>query len=323
MKNGYFVISLDFELLWGIFDVVDSDEKTDYFDNTINAIPEILDLFKKYKIHCTWATVGMLFNTNWEDWKRNIPEFLPDYKNQKLSAYCFGKSLKSTKTEKICFAVGSIQEIIKVPGQEIGTHTYSHFYSMETGQEAVHFEKDLEKAIEIAQRMDIKIKSLVFPRNQFKREYLEICYKLGIKNVRSNPKDWYWKDTTSNNIWVKIFRTGDAYVPLGQKSYSFDELKPKTGLPLEQKASRFLRPLESNPILRRLKLERIKKEMQHAAKNNEIYHLWWHPHNFGNRTAESLQDLKEILEHFELLEEKYSFQSSNMAEIGDKVLKNI
>ena len=319
MKNGFFVISLDFELIWGVFDVVRWEEKNMYFNNTIEAIPQILSLFASHGIHCTWATVGMLFNRDWTEWEQNFPALLPQYEKRDFSAYNFGRSIKFTGTEKICFAEGLIKKILEVPGQEIGTHTYSHYYCLERGQEAIQFEKDLEKAIEIAERMNIELRSLVFPRNQLQKDYLEICYKLGIKNVRSNPTDWYWKYTTSNNLWLKLWRSGDAYVPLGKKSYSFTEMRPQKGFPLEQKASRFLKPVEGNAVLRNLKMVRIKNEMEKAAKENEIYHLWWHPHNFGERTMESLEDLKEILGYFQFLRKRYSFQSANMAEIGQRL----
>ena len=41
--NGFLVISLDFELLWGVFDVVDFEEKKIYFENTRLVIPKILE----------------------------------------------------------------------------------------------------------------------------------------------------------------------------------------------------------------------------------------------------------------------------------------
>ena len=56
-ENGFLVLSLDFELLWGVFDKVDYKEKKTYFKNTRKVIPEILDLFSEFQIHSTWATV--------------------------------------------------------------------------------------------------------------------------------------------------------------------------------------------------------------------------------------------------------------------------
>lgn len=314
--KGHFVISLDFELLWGVFDLVDPDEKRIYFKNTREVIPQILTVFEQHKIHATWAIVGMLFNKNWQEWEENIPESLPLYDNTKLSAYQFGKGISSSGNESLIFAPQLIEEIHSTYGQEIGTHTYSHYYCMEQGQDKDQFTADLKKAIEVARNMNIELKSLVFPRNQLRKEYLEICFQLGIKNVRSNPSSWYWQDTQSTSLLTKIARSGDAYFPLGNKAYTIAGMDLKKGLPLEQKASRFLRPVEGNGLLRKLKLNRLKREMTVAAKNKEIYHLWWHPHNFGEHPGESLNDLKLILEHFEKLRKKYNFQSANMEEIG-------
>ena len=97
IENGTLVISLDFELLWGVFDKVNYKEKSEYFSNTRKVIPEILNIFEANNIHCTWATVGMLFNENWEEWESNIPKVLPDYKRKELSAYEFGNKIKGRK----------------------------------------------------------------------------------------------------------------------------------------------------------------------------------------------------------------------------------
>ena len=314
--NGFLVISLDFELLWGVFDKIEYKEKEIYFKNTRKVIPEILDMFSEFKIHSTWATVGMLFNKNWEEWRNNKPEILPNYKNTDLSAYDYGKALNSPETEFFCFAKDLIQKIQNTPDQEIGTHTYSHYYCLEEGQTLVSFKADLEKSIKLAKQMGIELKSLVFPRNQFNEDYLKVCYDLGIENVRSNPTDWYWKDTQNDSLKNKIFRTGDAYLGVNNKSYKLTDLKFENGKPLSQKASRLLRPYTSNKFLNDLKLKRIKSEMTAAAKNNEVYHLWWHPHNFGNNPAENIADLKEILNHYLACNEKYGFQSVTMKEVG-------
>ena len=315
-KCGYLVVSLDFELLWGIFDVVDYKKKKDYFENTRETIPAILQQFAHYDIHATWAVVGMLFNKNWEEWKKNQPLSVPAYFNSKLSAYDFGLSIESEETRDFVFAPDLIQQINNTKGQEIGTHTYSHYYCLENGQNRERFTADLKKAIEVAAKMGIVLKSLVFPRNQLKEEYLEICAELGVENIRSNPSSWYWKNTLSEAFGTKVARTGDAYLPFGNKTYPVDDLVKKEGFPLEQKASRFFRPVEGNSLLRKLKLERIKKEMTRAAKKKEVYHLWWHPHNFGAQPEESLKDLEILLQHFERCRNKYGFKSLNMKEMN-------
>ena len=317
------VISLDLELLWGVFDKVDYKEKETYFQNTRKVIPKILDLFSEYDIHCTWATVGMLFNNNWEEWKSNKPEIIPNYENSDLSAYDYGNTLNSLETEFYCFAKDLILQVKNTPYQEIGTHTYSHFYCLEDGQTLTSFKADLERSIKLSKEMDIELKSLVFPRNQFNEDYLKVCYNLGIKNVRSNPIDWYWKNTQNDNLKNKIFRTGDAYLGSNNKSYKLKDLNIDNGKPLSQKASRLLRPYSKYKILNSLKLKRIKSEMTKAAKNGEIYHLWWHPHNFGNNSDRNIADLKELLDHYKKCKLKYEFDSLNMVEVGELINRDI
>ena len=64
---GTLIVSLDFELFWGMLDVCKLE---DYRDNVLGgrkAIPQMLELFEKYGIHATWATVGFLFAENYEE----------------------------------------------------------------------------------------------------------------------------------------------------------------------------------------------------------------------------------------------------------------
>lgn len=314
--NGALVISLDFELLWGVFDKIDWTKKVEYFNNTRKVIPEILRLFEKYEISCTWATVGMLFNKNWEEWNMNIPENLPAYNNEKLSAYQYGKSIQSKETEKLCFAPRLIEQIANTAKQEIGTHTYAHYYCLEPGQGIEAFKSDLKTAIKLAKKQHIHLCSLVFPRNQYNEDYLKVCTELGITNIRSNPKDWYWQDTQKDSLAQKVFRTGDAYLGARNKSYRREEMFKLANGVTPQMASRLLRPYSSKKVLNKLKLKRIVSEMEKAAKKDEVYHLWWHPHNFGDNPNKNLQELEFLLKNFQELRKKYGFQSKNMSDLN-------
>lgn len=243
MKQSHLVISLDFELLWGVFDKVKPAEKEQYFRNTRDVIPETLALFSSYNIRCTWATVGMLFNENGDQWIENQPATLPNYQNQKLSAYRFYKENKDKIDDYFCFANQLISGIKKTKGQEIGTHTYSHYYCLEDGQNLASFKADLKMASKLAKKNGIELKSLVFPRNQFNTEYLRACKELGITSVRSNPSNWYWRDTQKDNLQQKIFRTADAYIGQKDKSYDLEDIDIEySHLPIQQPASRLLRP---------------------------------------------------------------------------------
>ena len=82
-----------------------------------------------------------------------------------------------------------------------------------------------------------------------------------------------------------------------------------------QPASRFLRPHHTVSILNQLRLSRIKNEMLLAAKKGEIYHLWWHPHNFGTHPQESMAALQSIVVAYKSLAATYGFQSQSMNQV--------
>ena len=63
-----------------------------------------------------------------------------------------------------------------------------------------------------------------------------------------------------------------------------------------------------------LKLWGIKHSMKHAAKNGLVYHLWWHPHNFGNDVKTNMKMLGQILCYYKELNRKYGMLSLNMDE---------
>ena len=57
--------------------------------------------------------------------------------------------------------------------------------------------------------------------------------------------------------------------------------------------------------------------MTYAAKNNELFHLWWHPHNFGKDIETNMVFLMKILEHYKKLNVNYNMQSLNMGEVAE------
>ena len=69
------------------------------------------------------------------------------------------------------------------------------------------------------------------------------------------------------------------------------------------------------PIHPQIRYIRIKKSMTYAAMHNEVFHLWWHPHNFGINRKENVQNLLTLIEHFQYLKEKNGMRSATMHEI--------
>lgn len=284
------------------------------------AIPQILQLFVKYDIHATWAIVGMLYCKDKQELISYLKEMDIPYEKTTFSPKNNLSNVGENETlDPYHFGLSLIKMIQETSNQEVGTHTFTHYYCLEKGQKKEHFIKDLEAVTSLGNTA-----SLVFPRNQVNQHYLHVCKEYGVKAYRGNEKNWMYKANTSNeNSWLKrLCRLIDAYVNIsGNHTYCLKNMEtdPIVNIP----SSRFLRPYNSRlSILERFRLRRIKKGLTSAAKKNELYHLWWHPHNFGKNTKENLLFLEEILKHVDYLKHKYNFQSMHMRDVTE-VLKII
>lgn len=302
---GKFVISLDFELHWGVFDT----KGANYDANLIGAresIKRFLNIFRDYNIKATWAIVGLLLNSDKNELKRNLPDLMPTYLDASLNPYVLDIG-HSEKSDPIHYAWSLIKLISQYSDQEIGSHTFSHFYCLEAGQTADQFDADLAANKNIVrQKLNIDIKSLVFPKNQVNPEYFDILKRQGVeifRNIHEIDKN--------RSYYNRIFLYLDSYLPI--ISRDLNRVHNSDGLRFVY-GDRFLRP-SKNKFLDRLLINRVKSEMLKAAKNNAVYHLWWHPHNFGNSLDKNFHVLQEILDYYIFLNEKYQFQSNSMADL--------
>ncbi len=320
---GVFTISLDFELHWGGFEKWPLDQYRQYFQNERATIPRMLELFEQYEVHVTWATVGILFHERFEQLQEDMPAIRPTYYKSEFSAYKYMETQgigADEQTDPFHYGFSLLKKIAATPHQEIGSHTFSHYYCNEPGQNLEQFRYDLKAAQNAASRLGVRLKSLVFPRNQFNSDYLKVCYEEGFNAVRSNPASWYWdiQSVEDESLLKRLNRGADAYLNLGaRKSIPLSSIRKSPNEPVCIPASRLLRPYRpSEFFLNRMKVNRIKQEIKYAAKHNELYHLWWHPHNFGNHPTESLRHLEEILSWYRTMRDSFGIKSMNMNELA-------
>ncbi len=314
--KGKFIISLDFELFWGVWDVTSKEKYGDNILGVKHVIPGLIDLFAHYDFKATFATVGFLFAKNKEELLYSLPENKPAYSNDKYNVYT--REIPGTGNDETDdpyhFGYSLLQQLKQTP-HEISTHTFSHYYCLEEGQCAKEFEADIIAAKKIATANNIIISSIVFPRNQVNEEYLGLLKDNGIQAYRGNPTSWIYKPRkfAAEVPFIRLCRLMDSYLPIS--GYNTHVIKKEDDLPVNIPASRFLKPYNKNLAwLEKLKLQRIKNEMTRAAKKNEAYHLWWHPHNFGINTPENMANLTCILKHYLALQKKYGFTNCTMKE---------
>lgn len=324
MKDkGIFIMSLDLELFWGVRDVTTKEAYGESVANVHSLFPRMLDIYKEYGLRATFATVGFLMAKNKNELVAFSPKVKPRYTDINLSPY--EENFRSIKDEPendpYHYGLNLIQLLKDNPEHEIATHTFSHFYCLEPGQTVKDFKLDLKAALDIANNNGISMQSIIFPRNQVHTDYVNVCKELGIKSFRGGADNiWFLIPGPENNtrLTTKVMRTLDCYVNIGgHQCYSLNNIIKEK--PYNIKSSRFYRPYKKKggAILESFKINRIKKSMTYAAKNKLIYHLWWHPHNFGSNTDKNLASLRNIFEHYKYLSHKYDFQNNTMMEVSN------
>jgi hypothetical protein len=312
------VISLDFELFWGVTDSETVENYGANIEGVWQAVPGILKLFKEYDIHATWATVGMLMCKDFKQWSDLSPSIMPTYKRESCSTYSVAALARDFP--KLFFAPTLVEQILATDGQELASHTYSHFYCGEEGTTVEQFVSDLDCAKSIFGEYKVEPTSLVFPRNQVRDEYLNMLLGAGFTAYRGNQDHWLFRDghflvSASYGTIRRLIRAADTYIPItGNHTSSFSTGIPKGRL-MNIPASRFLRPVSGHPSVDRLHLSRIKSGMREAARTNSIFHLWWHPHNFGRYTEANLMNLEKLLEYYRILNHEHGMQSLSMREL--------
>jgi|LSQX01.1.fsa_nt_gb peptidoglycan/xylan/chitin deacetylase (PgdA/CDA1 family) len=314
--GGKFVCSLDFEKYWGVRDHFTVEDYRENLENVDRVVRRLLSVFRQYEIHATWAVVGFLLHEGPEELKRHLPADTWFYENPSLNPYSYIQ--KAHLEASLHFAKDVVAKIAKVPFQEIASHTYSHYYCLEDGQTAENLREDLALFQTVSCRSGYEVSTIIFPRNQVNPDYIPLLREFGITAYRGNEKHYLYssgRKLNTSSLLKRGLRFIDRYVNLSGY-HTFVLGKDLYGDVCDVSSSRFLAAY--NHKLRRLeplRAKRTKDAMRYAAENNQIFHLWWHPHNFGAHIEENMRFLGEILEYFTRLNREYGMQSRNIQEV--------
>jgi len=317
VTKPFFTISIDFELFWGVHDTMKLSRYGDSILQGRESIPKMLSIFKEYSIKATWATVGMLSFQCKKELLQYLPTVKPNINNKKLDPYHHLQYIgNNEKEDPYHFGYSIVKKILEVEGMEIASHTFSHYNYLEFGSSRA-FKSDLESSNEAFKRLNVCTPSIVFCKNQYDETSLNIARECGFSCYRGNENSLLFKPRPKQYTQYRLLRLVDAYFNITE-DYLSNVKKEKSGL-INIPSSRFLRPYNGSNYLETKKLQRIKNSMEHAAKTNQGFHLWWHPHNFGRNLLRNISSLKIILNHYRFLSQKYGMISLNMKEASKTI----
>lgn len=316
---GALVISLDLELHWGMRDHrrLDAATRTTLL-RTRAVIPRLLDLFDEFAVSATWATVGFLFAHSRDELQRHRPLVRPQYDDPILDPYDEEVG-RDERDDPFHYAPSLLAAIRARPTQEIATHTFSHYYCLEPMQRADAFEADVRSAVAIAEQAGVRLRSIVFPRNQVNPAYAAVLRASGLEAYRGTPSRWMYRPSRGRDRSParRGARLLDAYAGRSDYLTPWEGVRQPNGL-FDVPASLFLRPWSGRT--RRtdsVRLQRAVRMVRAAAAKNAIVHLWSHPDNFAARPDESLAFLRAILEEFARQRDDGRMRSLAMAGVVD------
>jgi peptidoglycan/xylan/chitin deacetylase (PgdA/CDA1 family) len=248
-QKGGFIISADFEMAWAWRYTKTGAKYLDKARTERSNFPKIIDLFDKYNIPITFATVGHLFLESCEkedhDWMARIPHF-DDHWKFNNGDWFDHDPCSNYKKDPEWYAPDLIQMIINArPNHEIGTHTFTHIDFTYKNCPPMVANDEIKACIEAAKPFDIQIKSLVFPGGTWGN--IEALKKHGIEIYRNNLNydlAYPWRDSL--------------------------------GLLVTNSSGSLEHDLEYGWTSKYF-INRIKNTIDKAIKTNTIAHFWFHP----------------------------------------------
>jgi peptidoglycan/xylan/chitin deacetylase (PgdA/CDA1 family) len=282
--GGRIVVSLDFELRWGVYDVLGDDPSRyrRHLEGVREVVPRLLERFERLGVPATWATVGAVACEGWDEFEARAPACPPydDPRLRRTSAY------RAVDPDgRLHFAPELVAMVRAARGQELGSHTFAHVYLREPGVRRQDAEADADAVVRLfADRWGEVPRSFVFPRNQV--AFTDVLAARGIRVWRTNPRPFWWAEgsAASRSRLGRALRLVDALGPLGRRA------RPEA----EHRASHFLRLALPGPAWR-LHARRIARDAA-RMRPGEVLHLWAHPHNLGDDPALRVARFGEVLE---------------------------
>jgi len=308
LSKGTFILSLDTELAWGTRGQIKFKPS---YEGTRAVIKELLELFERYQIKATWAVVGHLFLRECKpiDGVKHPELKRPLYKKQDEDWFAVDPSTDILQ-DPYWYGEDIVKQIkeCSIP-QEIGCHSFSHVVVDDLEYTDEWFSSELETCKILAQQEGVSLESFVYPENRIGR--LEVLSKHGFSSYRGKDKNWY---RFFPKTLRKIAHVIDNYfivtapVVMPKMKKGLINIPGSYFYPHKMGWAKFL------PIKNRVR--KAEYGIRKAAKENKVFHLWFHPFNIASDPKKLLSGIEEILKVVSELREKGLVENLTMKEVA-------
>jgi len=313
LEKGYFVISLDVEFAWGRIDNPQQKEFYPLLEKTSEVIKRLRVLFDLYNIPVTWACVGRLIedpNNATPAYSSELSRYFPKINSQTI--YSSKTPLNDVDNSFINRPDILIEIQQAKVAHEIATHTYNHMFFNEVLDKSL-IEEDLKAVTNLHSKIKHPAKSIIFPKNQ--ENHFDLIKAAGIENYRGETVERFGYLPP---FFKKIARQLDAFLPVSPAT-----VLPYTGpnglvnIPGTKLFATSHLGFKKHYPVNMLAIKSI-NGLKRAIRRKEVFHIWWHPFNFGFKTEEHFHALEKVLEFAIEQQKKGYLEVLTMNDIGNR-----
>lgn len=302
------IISLDYELRWGMDIIYGSslDDSNIHISDTPHVINNMLNIFTKYEIKSTWASVLAISMKSWGEYFEVLDSY--GIKNDITHFGHTSKFHNSEEFEKYYFSYNSMKTIHNFEFAEIGSHSFRHTYFGEDQYNKNDFILDNKICADVLNhKFNIKQSCYVYPRNQI--IHTDLIDRETTNGYREVPDIYGYKNTKStknNKLLTKLSRFSNDVIPFLSKPskrkdfYSIGDMHIRFNLP---------------NFLWKIQLFKLENLLNSDESYQSSIHLWWHPHNISINPSKNISRLEELLSLLKKYIDEKKIKSSFMSEV--------
>jgi peptidoglycan/xylan/chitin deacetylase (PgdA/CDA1 family) len=314
-RRGAFVLSFDFELIWGTLDKRGPEgfrracerERSEVFG-------PLLNLLEEYEIPATWCVLGHLMLDSCEPVDgRKHPEIVrPTHAWQPGDWFTHDPSSDEDRAP-IFYGRSLVERLLEARvAQEIGCHSFSHVIFGDPGCSRETAESEVRACVQAAAALGITPRSFAFPRNRV--GHLDVLRQYGFTCFRGPEPTWYMGGGRAPGRLRRAAHLADVVAARRPPVVVPERTQGLINIP----ASMMFFPAHGVrrhiPVSRRVR--RALKGVERAAREQRIMHLWFHPTNLADETAAMLAGLRSVFAEVARRRERGELDVLSMGELA-------
>ena len=192
LRRGAFVISLDFELIWGTMDMSGPERFRPACERERSEVfGALLTMFEEFGIPATWCVLGHVMLESCDPVNgRKHPEIVRPTHAWQQGDWFTHDPCTDERRAPIFYGRSLVERLLeaRVP-QEIGCHSFSHVIFGDQGCSRETAASEIRACVRVAGELGITPRSFAFPRNQV--GHLDILREHGFTCFRGPEPTWH------------------------------------------------------------------------------------------------------------------------------------